>query len=94
MNEEKEVKKQALVTIDRVFEQPPDAVSFYCDMAQVFATGNEIVLQFYESIPGPPGVTGNIGKVRTRLRATITLSVPHAANIGKLLVERTKGVEK
>lgn len=74
----------------RIFEQPPDAISLYCDLAQVFATGNEIVLQFYETIPGPPGPDGSITGVRTRLRATITLSIRHAANIGEILRTRTQ----
>ncbi len=72
----------------RIFEQPPDFVSFYSDFAQVVATGNEVVLQFYESIPGPPGPEGNIVQVRTRLRATVTVSEAHAENIGNLLVKQ------
>jgi len=89
-----EVKTPQEVEIERVFEQPPDAVSFYCDMGQVFSTGNEIVLQFYEVIPGPPGPGGNITKVRTRLRATVTFSKLHARNIGNLLLQRTEGGTK
>lgn len=75
------------VQINRVFEQPEGAVSCYADMAQVLGTGNEVVLQFYETIPGPPGPAGNIQIVRSRLRATITISLPHAANIGELLLK-------
>ncbi len=75
----------------RVFEQPPDAISLYSDIAQVLNTGNEIVLQFYETIPGPPGPTGTMTLVRTRLRATITVSISHAANIGEILRTRTQG---
>ena len=78
----------------RVFEQPPDAISFYCDIGQVLATGNEVVVQFYETIPGPPDPDGKITRVRSRLRATVTLSLPHATNIGKHLVKKTKGQEK
>ncbi len=89
-----EVKTTKEVHIERIFEQPPDAVSFYCDMGQVLFTGSEIVLQFYEVIPGPPGPGGEITKVRSRLRATVTLSKPHARNIGKLLLERTEGDAK
>jgi hypothetical protein len=76
--------------IQRVFEQPPDAISLYSDMAQVLGTGNEVVFQFYETIPGPPGPDGNITVVRTRLRATITVSIPHARNIGDILRTRTQ----
>jgi len=72
----------------RLFEQPSDAVSFYSDMAQVLRTGNEIVLQFYETIPGPPGPDERITVVRTRLRATIMVSIPHATNIGEVLRTR------
>ena len=79
--------------IERYFEQSPNAVSFYCDIGQVVATGNEIVMQLYETIPAPPGRDGKITKVVSRLRATVTLSLPHAHNIGKLLVERTKAVK-
>lgn len=89
-----EVKTQGEMQIERIFEQPPDAVSFYCDMGQVFSTGNEIVLQFYEVIPGPPGPGGLITKVRTRLRATVTFSIPHARNIGNLLLQKTEGGTK
>jgi len=73
--------------INRIFEQPEGAISCYSDMAQVLGTGNEVVLQFYETIPGPPGPGGNIQMVRSRLRATITISLPHAANIGDLLIK-------
>jgi len=74
----------------RIFEQPPDAISLYSDIAQVLRTPNEIVFQFYETIPGPPGADGKITLVRTRLRATITVSIPHAANIGEILRTRTQ----
>jgi hypothetical protein len=77
------------IQINRVYEQPPDAISLYSETAQVIATGHEVVLQFYETIPGPPGPGGQIQIVRTRLRATITLSEPHAANIGRLLLQHS-----
>ena len=76
--------------IQRVFEQPSDAISLYSDVAQVVRTANEIVFQFYDTIPGPPGPDGSITVVRTRLRATITVSIPHAANIGEILRTRTQ----
>jgi len=90
MPEKKQKPKEDITGMERVFEQPPDSISFYCEMGHVLATGNEIILQFYDIIPGAPNLKGNIEKVKTRLRATITLSYPHAANIGKLLTERTK----
>jgi len=76
--------------LERSFEQSPDAISFYCDFAQVVATGNEVVMQLYETIPGVPDRDGKITKVVSRLKATITLSVSHAQNFGKVLVEKTK----
>jgi len=92
MPDEKQPPKENVLQIERIFEQPPDAISFYSDMAQVVHTGTEIVLQFYEAIPGPPyGPTGHITKVRTRLRATVTLSFSHAHNLGKLLLEKSGG---
>lgn len=90
MVEKKQKPKKVPSAMERVFEQPLDSISFYSEMAQVLATGNEIIVQFYETIPGAPDLKGNIEKAKTRLRATITLSYPHAANMGKLLTERTK----
>jgi len=73
----------------RVFEQPPDSISFYCDYAQILGTEHEVVLQFYESIPGPPVPPGGaIANVRTRMRATVVVSQAHAENIGRLLLQR------
>jgi hypothetical protein len=92
MSEEGKIPKQ--IQIQRVFEQPPDAISFYCDMTQVLSTGNEIILQFYEAIPGPPSPGGQITHMRTRLRSTVTVSFPHARNIGKLLIERAAEEKK
>jgi len=45
-------------------------------------------MQFYETIPGPPGPEGHITQVRTRLKATITIGLTHAQTIGKLLTEK------
>lgn len=72
--------------IQRIFEQGPDSVSFYCDLTQVLNTGHEMVFQFYETIPGTPGPTGSIQSVRTRLRATITTSPAQAKNIANNLL--------
>jgi len=79
--------------LQRIFEQAPDAISFYCDFGQVTSTGAEVIVQFYETIPGPPEPSGGPRNIRTRLRATVTLSYRHAKNIGELLmreVERRK----
>ena len=80
--------------INRIFEQPEGAISCYSDFAQVVGTGNEVVLQFYETIPGAPGPGGQIQMIRTRLRATISVSVPHAKNIGNLLIKQASIPEK
>lgn len=76
--------------ISRVFEQPPDALSFYSDFAQVIGTGSEVVLQFYETIPGAPGPGGTIQMVRSRLRSTVVISKAHAGNIGRLLLKHAE----
>lgn len=76
------------VKVNRVFEQPSDAPTFYSDLAQVSATKNEVILQFYQTIPGPPGSNGPVSEVTTRLRATVTVSIPHAKKIGQVLLER------
>ena len=91
-----EQKIQKALEIQRIYEQPQEAISFYCDLGQILHTGNEIVMQFYETIPGIPDSGGvNIKNARTRLRATITFSLPHAQNIGKLLMKKAKGgIEK
>lgn len=78
------------IQVNRVFEQSPDAISLYCDFFQAVLTGQEVVLQFYETIPGPPGPDGKIQLVRTRLRATITLGMANAANIGRGSTEQVQ----
>jgi hypothetical protein len=78
---------QSSAQISRVFEQPADAVSFYSDFAQVLGTGVEVVIQFYETIPGSPGPGGQIQMVRSRLRSTITISKAHAMNLGRTLLQ-------
>lgn len=80
--------------IERYFEQSPTAISFYCDLAQVMTTGHEVVLQLYETIPASPDREGKITKVVSRLKATVTFSIPHALNFGKVLIERTSEVKK
>lgn len=89
-----EKKPEEQQVVNRLFEQGPDAISFYSDFAQVFNTGHEIVLQFYETIPGTPGPGGNIQSIRTRLRSTIYLSHAHAANIGNLLLKQLEKGKK
>lgn len=83
-----EEPKGSPTEVNRVFEQPADAISLYSDFAQIVGTGAEVMLQFYETIPGPPGPGGSVQIVRSRLRATITVSLPHAANIGRLLLQK------
>ena len=43
----------AASTIRRAFEHPTDALVAYTDYVQVVGTGEEVYIQFYESIPGP-----------------------------------------
>jgi len=86
MVEEKKTPEE--IQVPRFYEQPPDAVSFYSDIGQILYTGKEVVMQFYETIPGPPESEGVIKNVRSRLRATVTMSTSHAHNIGKLLLEK------
>src|SRR5271157_4190147 len=74
----------------RLFEQGPEAVSFYSDFSQIINTGSEIVFQFYETIPGPPGPNGLILNVRTRLRATIQFSSAHALNLANNILSQAK----
>ena len=85
-----ESKSPGVAQIDRIYEQPPDAVSFYSDTAQILGTGLEVVMQFYETIPGAPGPGGMIQMVRSRLRSTVTISKAHAANIGRLLIKHAE----
>jgi hypothetical protein len=76
--------------LQRLFEQGPDLISFYSDFTQVINTGNEIIFQFYETIPGPPGPGGAIQTARSRLRATITVSMALAKNFANNLLKQTQ----
>lgn len=78
-------------TVARIFEQPDDAISFYSDLTGVVTTGEETIVQFYETIPGSPGAGDGPTEVRTRLRATVMLSHPHAQRLGDLLSKRASG---
>lgn len=81
--------EESPLKITREYVQPDDAISFYAEQGQVFRTGNEIMLQLYETIPGPPVEEGGkIDKVLTRLRATVTLSPAHARNLAELILKR------
>ena len=95
MSKEKQKPKKAPdIQIERIYEQPPDSISFYCEITQVFGTKNEIIVQLYETIPGIPSPARKLGKVRTRLKTTVVFSLSHAANLGKALVKRTKEQKK
>lgn len=76
--------------VPRKFEQPADAISFYSDFALIVGTQNEVVLQFYETIAGPPGPELQVETAATRLRATVMVSRPHAQRIAELLLERVQ----
>ena len=86
---EQDPPRRAAAAVNRIFEQPNDSLSMYSDFAQVVGTGHEVILQFYETIPGTPGPSGTPEMVRTRLRATITVSKAHASNIGRLLQQHS-----
>ncbi len=87
---EQPLAREESLKVTRVFEQPADAIGFYCEYAQILGTGQEVTLQFYENIPGPPGPGGKVQTMRSRLRATIVLSPVHAGNMGRLLVAQTE----
>jgi len=74
--------------VTRIFEENPAAASFYSDFSQIVGTEHEVYLQFYETIPGAPNAAGQVTQVRTRLRATIMLSRPHAQNLVRSLQQQ------
>jgi hypothetical protein len=76
--------------IRRSFELAPDAISFYSDYVSLSRTGNESVLQFYETLPGVVGQTGRPETATTRLRASIIMSPAQAEKLREVL-ERTEG---
>ena len=84
-----EAEREQVVQVNRVYEQPPDAVTCYCEIAHITGTGHEVVMQFYETVPGPPSAGGKIQMVRSRLRATVVVNKAHAVNIGRLLLKQT-----
>jgi hypothetical protein len=83
------------IQVKRIFEQPEGTLSLYSDFCQVIGTGHEVVLQFCETIPGPPaGPGGKMDHVRSRLKATVIVSTAHAKNIGNLLIKQTQKSEQ
>ena len=80
--------------VRRNFEQSPNALSVYSDYAQIIGTDNEVILQFYETIPGIPGPGGASEMVTTSLKATIVVSLAHAANIGRLILSSIPANQK
>jgi hypothetical protein len=83
-------RNQQGMQVARIFEQPADAITLYSDFAQVIGTGSEFVLQFYESVPEPPGPSGQVQSIRSRLRATVVVSPAHAQSIGRLLLQQAE----
>lgn len=79
--------QQERAQAQRIFEQPADAISFYSDFTQVLASGEEVLLQLYETIPGPPEPEGRVQVFKTRLRATVMVSRPNARRIAELLLK-------
>ena len=88
-----ELQDERGIKAKRVWEQPPDAISLYSEMAQVLSTGHEVILQFYETIPKPPGAEGRITEATSRLRATVVLSPAHALTLGKTLLKQLEAPE-
>jgi hypothetical protein len=81
------ITPQTRVDVQRQFEQPADAMSCHSDYAQIVLTETgEVVIQFYEPLPGPPPASGTAPIMRTRLRATIFLNKEHATKIGNSLL--------
>lgn len=78
----------------RLFEQPPDAISLYSELAQVLGTEHEVFLQFYETIPRAPGAEGNVTEVTSRLRVTVVLSPAHALTLAKTLLGKLEETEQ
>ena len=88
-----ELQDKRGIEAKRVWEQLPDAISLYSDAAQVLYTGNEVIVQFYETIPKPPSAEGKIAEVTTRLRTTVVLSPEHALRLGKTLLQQLEAPE-
>ena len=86
--------------IQRVFEQPPDAITCYAELVQTVVTEHEVILQFYEPVPGPPIAPvpvsgppeGQVGPgiMRSRLRATIILNKQHALRLATSLAAASR----
>jgi hypothetical protein len=74
--------------VQRTFAQQPNALSFYCDFSQIVGTENEVLLQFYETIPDAPNQAGQVTQVRSTLRATIMMSRPHALQLAQNLLRQ------
>ncbi len=73
----------------RVFEQPPDAASIFSEFVQVVGTENEVLIQFYDLVPGPPVLpSGTAEVVKNRLRVTVALTPNLAKRLGELLLEK------
>lgn len=86
---------QRVQDVRRLFEQGPDAISFYADFVQVFNTGSELILTLYETIPGPPaGTTGQVAAVTTRLRASVVLGPIISTNLAKLFRENADALRE
>lgn len=77
--------------IPRRFTQPPDSFVGYADFAQVSAIEDEVVIQFYTTIPGIPAEPGKIEDAVTRLVATIIVSPSHARRLASVLTQTSEG---
>jgi hypothetical protein len=70
--------------VERIFEQPLDAITCYADVVSLAVTDHEVIVQFYEPVPGPPKA-GGPPVMRTRLRATVILTKEHAGKLANNL---------
>jgi hypothetical protein len=75
---------------ERIFEQPPDAVTCYADVTTLVVTESEVILQFYEPVPSPPAAGSRAPSIRSRLRATVILNKDHARRLSNNLVQGTR----
>ena len=78
-------------TAKRVFEQPLDAISIYAEYVQVLGTENEVVIQFYDIVPGIPSVSEGVSEakeIRTILRANVVMSPRLAERLTNILRNR------
>jgi hypothetical protein len=78
------VRATETTSIPRRFVQP-EALITYSDYVQISRTENEVILQFYVTIPGMPEGP-KVQEAVTRLVATIVLTSTNARRLGNTLM--------